>query len=171
MKDHTLINVYRVESSFHVMMNAKVKKIRRDVCVQMTPYDGMGDRNSMQWLKSVGIEWGAFRANSSKKNTPIPQEDKLLVQNAQQILRAAYAGRQYQEDVDYIPVWLIDLYHFAFDSEHAMMRWFSREEREQLKEKGFYLAIYAVPDEYVILGDSQLMFRKSHAELVDFITL
>lgn len=163
--------VYRVESSFNVLKSEKLDTLSREFCVQITPYGGMGDRESMKWLKTTGIEWGAFRSNSSKKNTPVPHEDKLLVQNSQQRLLTVYDGLGYAEDADYIPTWLIDLYHFAFDSEGAMMRWFSREEREQLKEKGFYLAIYAVPDEYVILGDRQLMFRKSHSEQTGFITL
>ena len=52
-----------------------------------------------------------------------------------------------------------------------MMRWFTREEREELASKGFYLAVYEVPDDQVIVGGHQVMFRKSHAELKGFITL
>ncbi|AIT74649.1 hypothetical protein RB33_011 [Enterobacteria phage RB33] len=52
-----------------------------------------------------------------------------------------------------------------------MMRWFTREEREELSSKGFYLAVYEVPDDQVIIGGHQVMFRKSYAELVDFIEM
>lgn len=51
------------------------------------------------------------------------------------------------------------------------MRWFTREEREDLKDRGMYTAIYEVPDDQVIIGGHQVMFRKSHAELVDFIEM
>lgn len=164
--------VYRVESSFNVLTNKKVDIICREWCRQMTPYDGMGDADTMKWMKSTGIQWGAFYHTAcAEQNTPIPHNDKLLVQNSNTVILERYKQSNFKSAENHIPHWLIDLYHFAFDSEGAMMRWFSREEREQLKEKGFYLAIYAVPDEYVILGDRQLMFRKSHSEQTGFITL
>lgn len=52
-----------------------------------------------------------------------------------------------------------------------MMRWFTREERKELSSKGFYLAVYEIPEDEVVIGGRQVMFRKSYAELVDFIEL
>ena len=66
-----------------------------------------------------------------------------------------YVGVEY-----HIPGWFIALYHFAFASEYDMMRWFTREEREELSSKGFYLAVYEVPEDEVIIGGHQVMFRK-----------
>ncbi|MFP9216333.1 hypothetical protein, partial [Enterococcus faecalis] len=100
----------------------------------------------------------------------VPHEDKLLVKNANIVINTKfkkdYVGVEY-----HIPGWFVALYHFAFASEYDMMKWFTREEREELASKGFYLAVYEVPDDQVIIGGHQVMFRKSYAELKGFITL
>lgn len=106
----------------------------------------------------------------SHESIPIPHDDKLLVENANDVIKTKW-NKDYSRIENYIPLWFIALYHFAFSSEYDMMRWFTREEREDLKERGMYIAIYEVPDDQVIIGGHQVMFRKSHAELKGFITL
>ena len=109
--------------------------------------------------------------SNDNKRIPLPHEDKLLVKNANIAINTNFEKEEYVGVDHYIPGWFIALYHFAFASEYDMMRWFTREEREELSSKGFYLAVYEVPDDQVIIGGHQVMFRKSHAELKGFITL
>lgn len=149
-------------------------KIRQELCVQSTPYRGFDSMKTRTWLKFCGINSSSFHHHSdnyeSHESIPIPHDDKLLVENANDVIKTKW-NKDYSRIENYIPLWFIALYHFAFSSEYDMMRWFTREEREDLKERGMYIAIYEVPDDQVIIGGHQVMFRKSHAELKGFITL
>lgn len=165
------MKIYRVESSFSILDYEDAITIRRNLCVQITPYRSIIDSWSEEWLLHVGYGRPNFMHHSdNNKRIPLPHEDKLLVKNANIVINTKfkkdYVGVEY-----HIPGWFIGLYHFAFASEYDMMRWFTREEREELSSKGFYLAVYEVPDDQVIIGGHQVMFRKSHAELVDFIEM
>lgn len=165
------MKIYRVESSFSILDYEDAITIRRNLCVQITPYRSIIDSWSEEWLLHVGYDRPNFMHHSdNNKRIPLPHEDKLLVKNANIVINTKfkkdYVGVEY-----HIPAWFIALYHFAFASEYDMMRWFTREEREELASKGFYLAVYEVPDDQVIIGGHQVMFRKSHAELKGFITL
>lgn len=165
------MKIYRVESSFSILDYEDAITMRRNLCVQITPYRSIIDSCSEEWLLHVGYDRPNFMHHSdNNKRIPLPHEDKLLVKNANTVINTKfkkdYVGVEY-----HIPGWFIALYHFAFASEYDMMRWFTREEREELSSKGFYLAIYEVPEDEVIIGGHQVMFRKSHAELVDFIEM
>lgn len=165
------MKIYRVESSFSILDYEDAIIIRRNLCVQITPYRSIIDSCSEEWLLHVGYDRPNFMHHSdNNKRIPLPHEDKLLVKNANIVINTKfkkdYVGVEY-----HIPGWFIGLYHFAFASEYDMMRWFTREEREELSSKGFYLAVYEVPEDEVIIGGHQVMFRKSHAELKGFITL
>ena len=165
------MKIYRVESSFSILDYEDAITIRRNLCVQITPYRSIIDPWSEEWLLHVGYDRPNFMHHSdNNKRIPLPHEDKLLVKIANIVINTKfkkdYVGVEY-----HIPGWFIALYHFAFASEYDMMRWFTREEREELASKGFYLAVYEVPDDQVIIGGRQVMFRKSHAELVDFIEM
>ncbi len=165
------MKIYRVESSFSILDYEDAITIRRNLCVQITPYRSIIDSWSEEWLLRVGYSRPNFMHHSdNNKRIPLPYEDKLLVKNANIVINTKfkkdYVGVEY-----HIPGWFIALYHFAFASEYDMMRWFTREEREELSSKGFYLAVYEVPEDEVIIGGHQVMFRKSHAELVDFIEM
>jgi len=165
------MKIYRVESSFSILDYEDAITIRRNLCVQITPYRSIIDSWSEEWLLHVGYDRPNFMHHSdNNKRIPLPHEDKLLVKNANIVINTKfkkdYVGVEY-----HIPGWFIALYHFAFASEYDMMRWFTREEREELSSKGFYLAVYEVPEDEVIIGGHQVMFRKSHAELVDFIEM
>lgn len=165
------MKIYRVESSFSILDYEDAITIRRNLCVQITPYRSIIDSWSEEWLLHVGYDRPNFMHHSdNNKRIPLPHEDKLLVKNANTVINTKfkkdYVGVEY-----HIPGWFIALYHFAFASEYDMMRWFTREEREELSSKGFYLAVYEVPEDEVIIGGHQVMFRKSHAELVDFIEM
>ena len=165
------MKIYHVESSFSILNYEDAITIRRNLCVQITPYRSIIDSWSEEWLLRVGYSRPNFMHHSDdNKRIPVPHEDKLLVKNANIVINTKfkkdYVGVEY-----HIPGWFIALYHFAFASEYDMMRWFTREEREELSSKGFYLAVYEVPDDQVIIGGHQVMFRKSHAELVDFIEM
>lgn len=165
------MKIYRVESSFSILDYEDAITIRRNLCVQITPYRSIIDSWSEEWLLRVGYSRPNFMHHSDdNKRIPVPHEDKLLVKNANIVINTKfkkdYVGVEY-----HIPGWFIALYHFAFASEYDMMRWFTREEREELSSKGFYLAVYEVPEDEVIIGGHQVMFRKSHAELKGFITL
>ncbi|UZV41338.1 hypothetical protein EcMI02_0012 [Escherichia phage Ec_MI-02] len=165
------MKIYRVESSFSILNYEDAITIRRNLCVQITPYRSIMDSWSEEWLLRVGYSRPNFMHHSDdNKRIPVPHEDKLLVKNANTVINTKfkkdYVGVEY-----HIPGWFIALYHFAFASEYDMMRWFTREEREELSSKGFYLAVYEVPEDEVIIGGHQVMFRKSHAELVDFIEM
>lgn len=166
------MKIYRVESSFSILNYEDAITIRRDLCVQITPYRSIMDSWSEEWLLHVGYDRPNFTHHSNdNKRIPLPREDKLLVKNANIAINTNFEKEEYVGVDHYIPGWFIALYHFAFASEYDMMRWFTREEREELSSKGFYLAIYEVPDDQVIIGGHQVMFRKSHAELKGFITL
>lgn len=165
------MKIYRVESSFSILDYEDAITIRRNLCVQITPYRSIIDPWSEEWLLHVGYDRPNFMHHSdNNKRIPLPHEDKLLVKNANIVINTKfkkdYAGVEY-----HIPGWFIALYHFAFASEYDMMRWFTREEREELSSKGFYLAVYEVPEDEVIIGGHQVMFRKSYAELIDFIEM
>lgn len=166
------MKIYRVESSFSILNYEDAITIRRDLCVQITPYRSIIDSWSEEWLLRVGYDRPNFMHHSNdNKRIPLPHEDKLLVKNANIAINTNFEKEEYVGVDHYIPGWFIALYHFAFASEYDMMRWFTREEREELASKGFYLAVYEVPDDQVIVGGHQVMFRKSHAELKGFITL
>lgn len=166
------MKIYRVESSFSILNYEDAITIRRDLCVQITPYRSIIDSWSEEWLLRVGYDRPNFMHHSNdNKRIPLPREDKLLVKNANIAINTNFEKEEYVGVDHYIPGWFIALYHFAFASEYDMMRWFTREEREELASKGFYLAVYEVPDDQVIIGGHQVMFRKSHAELKGFITL
>ncbi|EHY1459948.1 hypothetical protein bas45_0121 [Escherichia phage PaulHMueller] len=166
------MKIYRVESSFSILNYEDAITIRRDLCVQITPYRSIMDSWSEEWLLHVGYDRPNFMHHSNdNKRIPLPHEDKLLVKNANIAINTNFEKEEYVGVDHYIPGWFIALYHFAFASEYDMMRWFTREEREELASKGFYLAVYEVPEDKVIIGGHQVMFRKSHAELKGFITL
>lgn len=166
------MKIYRVESSFSILNYEDAITIRRNLCVQITPYRSIMDSWSEEWLLHVGYDRPNFMHHSNdNKRIPLPHEDKLLVKNANIAINTNFEKEEYVGVDHYIPGWFIALYHFAFASEYDMMRWFTREEREELSSKGFYLAVYEVPDDQVIIGGHQVMFRKSHAELVDFIEM
>ena len=165
------MKIYRVESSFSILDYEDAITIRRNLCVQITPYRSIIDSWSEEWLLHVGYDRPNFMHHSdNNKRIPLPHEDKLLVKNANIVINTKFK-KDYVRVEYHIPGWFIALYHFAFASEYDMMRWFTREEREELASKGFYLAVYEVPDDQVIIGGHQVMFRKSHAELKGFITL
>lgn len=166
------MKIYRVESSFSILNYEDAITIRRDLCVQITPYRSIIDSWSEEWLLRVGYDRPNFMHHSNdNKRIPVPHEDKLLVKNANIAINTKFEKEEYAGVDHYIPGWFIALYHFAFASEYDMMRWFTREEREELSSKGFYLAVYEVPEDEVIIGGHQVMFRKLHAELKGFITL
>ncbi|ABX11036.1 hypothetical protein EpJS98_gp010 [Escherichia phage JS98] len=166
------MKIYRVESSFSILDDGNAITIRRDLCTQMTPYRSTTDSWSEGWLLEVGLDRPIFRHHHSiNKNIPLPSQDKLLVENSNKTIRTKWKRPDYEGCDDYIPGWFVNLYHFAFASEYDMMRWFTREEREELSSKGFYLAVYEIPEDEVVIGGRQVMFRKSYAELVDFIEL
>lgn len=166
------MKIYRVESSFSILNNEDAITIRRNLCVQITPYRSIIDSWSEEWLLRVGYDRPNFMHHSNdNKRIPLPHEDKLLVKNANIAINTNFEKEEYVGVDHYIPGWFIALYHFGFASEYDMMRWFTREEREELSSKGFYLAVYEVPEDEVIIGGHQVMFRKSHAELVDFIEM
>ena len=166
------MKIYRVESSFSILNYEDAITIRRNLCVQITPYRSIIDSWSEEWLLHVGYDRPNFMHHSNdNKRIPLPHEDKLLVKNANIAINTNFEKEEYVGVDHYIPGWFIALYHFAFASEYDMMRWFTREEREELSSKGFYLAVYEVPEDEVIIGGHQVMFRKSHAELIDFIEM
>lgn len=166
------MKIYRVESSFSILNCEDAITIRRNLCVQITPYRSIIDSWSEEWLLHVGYDRPNFTHHSNdNKRIPLPREDKLLVKNANIAINTKFEKEEYVGVDHYIPGWFIALYHFAFASEYDMMRWFTREEREELSSKGFYLAVYEVPEDEVIIGGHQVMFCKSHAELVDFIEM
>lgn len=166
------MKIYRVESSFSILRDSNLTGIVRTECIQTTPYSGIPGIESILWLSSHGVSSAAFRHHKeNNKNTPLPGQDKLLVKNSNISIRTKWGRPDYEGRDDYIPSWFINLYHFAFASEYDMMRWFTREERAELSSKGFYLAVYEIPEDEVVIGGRQVMFRKSYAELVDFIEM
>ncbi|AIZ01799.1 hypothetical protein VR5_012 [Escherichia phage vb_EcoM-VR5] len=166
------MKIYRVESSFSVLDDRNGITITRQASRQLTPYSGLFDEWSEGWLLEAGYNKPDFRHHhSNTKNIPVPSQDKLLVANSNRAINTKWGRPDYNGVDNYIPSWFVHLYHFAFASEYDMMRWFSREEREELSSKGFYLAVYEIPEDEVVIGDHQVMFRKSHAELVDFIEM
>lgn len=166
------MKIYRVESSFSILDNSDAIAITRHQCRQLTPYRGSFDEWSEGWLLEVGFDRPNFRHHhTNNKNIPLPSQDELLVKNSNAVIKTKFEHEDYKGVDNYIPGWFVNLYHFAFASEYDMMRWFTREERKELSSKGFYLAVYEIPEDEVVIGGRQVMFRKSYAELVDFIEL
>ena len=60
---------------------------------------------------------------------------------------------------------------YAFSSIELYERWFNEEERIELSLEGFTLNVYEIPDqfenEFFVVGDTQMLFRKDKAQLVE----
>ncbi|UPW39383.1 transcriptional regulator [Escherichia phage vB_EcoM_ESCO47] len=134
-----------------------------------SPYGWSGTDNSeetWEFLDKHGILSGNFYHNDGNinaPNRPTIKNDHLLSKN---ILK-----QNNLDFIDQIADWLeTGEFYFAFDTVDTVYRWFDNsDDIELLKAKGYYIAVYDAPD--VILGDSQLLFKRSSAEQVDFILI
>lgn len=116
------MKIYRVESSFSILNNEDAITIRRNLCVQITPYRSIIDSWSEEWLLHVGYDRPNFMHHSNdNKRIPLPREDKLLVKNANIAINTNFEKEEYVGVDHYIPGWFIALYHFAFASEYDMI--------------------------------------------------
>lgn len=65
-----------------------------------------------------------------------------------------------------------DAYHFGFADEAQFRRWFSKEKwLTALAKAGFKLAVYEVPEDYIVKGTAQVCFNIRQAERVLAIDL
>lgn len=132
-----------------------------------SPYGWAGTDNSEDtiiWMDKHGIEEGNFRHIVNSKgafNRPPPGADKKLMASA--------VSRYNVEDQFELPKRWHKEYYFGFETEGHFYKWFDDCDFVSLRNKGYYLAIYEVDDNSVLLGDSQVMFKRAKAVQVDFI--
>ena len=132
-----------------------------------SPYGWAGTDNSedtILWMDKHGIEEGNFRHIVNSKgafNRPPPGADKKLMASA--------VSRYNVEDQFELPKRWHKEYYFGFETEGHFYKWFDDCDFDSLRNKGYYLAIYEVDDNSVLLGDSQVMFKRADAVQVDFI--
>lgn len=132
-----------------------------------SPYGWVGCDNSgdtIEWMDLHGIDQGNFSHivdSEGTFNRPPPGADKKLM---------ASVVRMYNvEDQFKLPKRWHKEFYFGFETEGHFYKWFDDEDFDSLRNKGYYLAVYEVCDNSVLLGDSQLMFKRADATQVDFI--
>ena len=94
------MKIYRVESSFSILDCEDAITIRRNLCVQITPYRSIIDSWSEEWLLHVGYDRPNFmhHSDNNNKRIPLPHEDKLLVKkvlSSSEISRITLMNRDY----------------------------------------------------------------------------
>ena len=57
---------------------------------------------------------------------------------------------------------------FGFASREALDRWFPKEARQLLREKGQHVTVYEVPENMVEQGRNQLVFHRDSARKVKY---
>lgn len=108
------MKIYRVESSFSILNYEDAITIRRDFCVQITPYRSIIDSWSEEWLLRVGYDRPNFMHHSNdNKRIPLPHEDKLLVKMLIAI-NTNFEKEEYVGVDHYIPGWFISSLSFCF---------------------------------------------------------
>ena len=60
---------------------------------------------------------------------------------------------------------------FAFANPEQFRSWFPRKEVEYLAKFGFELVRYEVPDDYVLVGEHQVMYNSDHAVKIEPLPL
>lgn len=132
-----------------------------------SPYGWVGCDNSeatILWMDIHGIEQGNFRHLQDSKgafNRPPPGADKKLC--------ASMLTHFNVETKEELPKRWHKEFYFGFETEGHFYKWFDDCDFDSLRNKGYYLAIYEVDDNSVLLGDSQVMFKRADAVQVDFI--
>ena len=132
-----------------------------------SPYGWVGCDNSDEtynFLDKNGISIGSFshiNGNAGVPHRPGPGNDKKLIESA-----LFHFGVEVQSELP--PKWHKEFY-FGFESEVQFREWFDKEDFDTLHYKGYYLAIYEVSNNSVLLGSTQLMFKRADATQVDFI--
>ena len=71
-----------------------------------------------------------------------------------------------------LPIWEFKIpqeYSFGFRSSEDLRKWFFREETDaqRLEEVGLRVRVFSVSSEHVLAGNSQVMFRKYLAKLLE----
>ena len=64
-----------------------------------------------------------------------------------------------------------DDYFYGFESIEQLCKWFNRKEREALNWSAFYVSVYDVDNEDVVVGDKQVIFKIKNSQLVNAIFL
>lgn len=59
----------------------------------------------------------------------------------------------------------------GFKTITQLKRWFTKKERSNLKRLGFVVKVFDISEDKVKLGDKQLLFRRSHAKLVEKVAI
>lgn len=134
-----------------------------------SPYGWVGTDNSaatIEWMDLHGIDQGNFRhvtGNEPCSKRPTPGSDKSLMCSV-----CKHFG---VSDVKELPKGFQKAFRFGFESELAFKSWFEEDDLEILRSKGYYIAVYEVCNNSVLLGDTQLMFKTEGATQVDFILI
>lgn len=71
------------------------------------------------------------------------------------------------------PRMVLSEYIFGFKDLKQTVEWFCPDSRQRLQDRGYYLALYSVPDmkDFVIHGEKQTIFKQSEGKLVGFLCL
>ncbi|QQG32173.1 hypothetical protein CkP1_0011 [Citrobacter phage CkP1] len=149
--------IYRVETRFCVEDSSEsISKY------PSSPYShtAFPSPDSHVWLQENGINFNSFchhfySPGFRDSNIPTVYEDRGLYSN----LKKFYMIERFEGNFSKF----LNPFIFGFESTSAIRRWFIKEERADLEDFGFYVAIYEVPDDHVVLGDKQLLFIREYA--------
>lgn len=156
------MRIYRVERKFITLTNYGWNKEPR------SPYGWSGTDNSEEtylFLDKHGIIPGNFthiHGNVGIPHRPAAGKDPQLMASIQNYFGAP---------VDQLPKKWNKEFYFGFESVEHFYRWFDDDDLYELRDKGYYIAVYEVCDNSVLLGLTQLMYKLSDATQVDFILI
>lgn len=167
--------IYRVEASYITVSHTESdwyegQKVERYIWDDnpRSPYGWSGSLTNAtaHWLVNHGIKARTF---SHVNDMTI---ERLPTVRSDQKLKGALAEFHkvscYQELKEYNPKFQKPFF-FGFESPIAACNWFDADDRALLKEMGYYIAVYHVPDSNVCKGEKQLMFIRQNARQVDCI--
>ena len=98
------------------------------------------NKNNLGAYESYAIKHNKFSTRSERLR-PTPESDGLLMT-------------------------LQPHHYFGFRDLTQVKSWFTKEDRRSFRKHGWFLAVYSVPDEYVIKGRKQVIFHWEKATLV-----
>lgn len=84
---------------------------------------------------------------------PLPHNDSLLMSNMR-IWHAAQGNTEQSQKS--CPV--VDAFNFGFASQEQLRNWIYKDEWLVKLDQKFFLTLYAVPDEFVVVGHTQACF-------------
>lgn len=169
--------IYRIESCINLVYTEKNIKID----TIMGPYNG-------QWLgrcayNKLGKEVNKLNLNlhdSYVMETQIMDEFEIFLEKheisnfdhkecSRLTHPAPWDDALLNASLDYHGDSIGEKHYFGFGTIEQLKQWFDSNSRKRLKNAGYYIAIYETKDYHI--GDTQCVFVKDDAVLVNFIDL